>query len=258
VAPLPTAPRSRVQQNGPWLIGGGAVLVALVAEIYRHHVISEEETLFFVILVPTIILHEISHGVVALWCGDRTAKDAGRLSLNPLRHIDIFGTILLPLVLILKTGHAFGWAKPVPVNVANLRSPRNQAVLVSLAGPALNILIALVAGFALHLVANAAVLPYEGFSSWPIVDQLLLLLGYTNVLIAVFNLIPVPPLDGSAVIERFLPASALPTYYRFRMFSMILVIILAYGAPGLLDSLFSHAGSIWASAVGIGDLHVGF
>jgi len=181
----------------------------------------------------------------------------GRLSLNPLRHIDIFGTILLPLVLILKTGHALGGR-----NLCRERrqppQPRNQAVLVSLAGPALNILIALVAGFALHLVANAAVLPGEGFSQWPIVDQVLLLLGYTNVLIAVFNLIPVPPLDGSAVIERFLPASALPTYYRFRMFSMVLVIILAYGAPGLLDSLFSHAGNIWASTVGIRNLNVGF
>jgi Zn-dependent protease len=258
VAPLSTAQRSRLHQHGPWLVGGGAVVIGIIAEIYRHHLVTEQEALFFAILVPTIILHEISHGVVAYWCGDNTAKDAGRLSLNPLRHIDIFGTILLPILLILSTGRAFGWAKPVPVNGGNLRSPRNQAVLVSLAGPAVNVIIALVAGLTLHGIANAAVLPFTPFASWPIGDQLLLLLGYTNVLIAVFNLIPIPPLDGSAVVERFLPASAIPGYYRLRSYSMVLVLLLVFLAPNVLDTLFSHAGNIWASIVGIGNLGVGF
>jgi Zn-dependent protease len=240
------ARRQRLHQYGPWLLAGGAVLVGIALEAVRHHDISEEEVLFFVILIPTIILHEVMHGVVAYWCGDTTAKDAGRLSANPLRHVDILGTILIPILLIVTTGRAFGWAKPVPVSINRLRHPRNQAVLVALAGPAVNIVIALVAGFALHLTANAATLDLtSSFGQWPIIDQVLLLLGYTNVIIAVFNLIPIPPLDGSALLERLLPTSLLPGYYRYRQLSILLVLAFVFLDPNLLASLFDHAFSIW-------------
>ena len=99
---------------------------------------SEAHIIAIAVLIPSVILHEISHGWVALAFGDDTAKRAGRLTLNPIAHIDPFGTIILPALLILTTGRAFGYAKPVPVNVGKLRSPRNQGLLVSLAGPAVN------------------------------------------------------------------------------------------------------------------------
>ena len=135
--------RARFHRNGPWAVAIAAILVLIVVEADRHHALHSEEVLFFVVLIPTIILHEVSHGVVANWCGDDTAKRAGRLSLNPIRHIDPIGTVLLPILLIVTTHLAFGWAKPVPIRVDRLRHPRNQAVLVGLAGPATNIVLAL-------------------------------------------------------------------------------------------------------------------
>jgi len=249
--------RAYLHHYGPWIVGGGVVLVALITEAVRHHVLSNQSALFFLILIPTIIVHEVSHGVVALWFGDTTARDAKRLSLNPLRHIDPIGTVVVPVLLILTTGIAFGWAKPVPVNINRLRHPRNQEIWVSLAGPAVNILIALAMGFILHLTGNAAVLSISAFQSWPLVDQILMLAGFTNIVIATFNLLPIPPLDGSVLLERLLPASALPTYYRFRSFSLILVLAVVFLAPNALNSLFAHAVSIWESVVGITQFGIG-
>ncbi|HUY06443.1 MAG TPA: site-2 protease family protein [Acidimicrobiales bacterium] len=249
--------RAYLHHYGPWILGGGVVLVALLIEAIRHHVLSNQSALFFLILIPTIIIHEVSHGVVALWCGDTTARDARRLSLNPLRHVDPIGTVVVPILLILTTGIAFGWAKPVPVNINRLRHPRNQEILVSLAGPAVNILIALAMGFALHLTGNAAILSISAFQRWPLIDQVLMLAGFTNIVIATFNLLPIPPLDGSVLLERLLPASALPTYFRIRSFSLILVLAVVFLAPGALNSLFSHAVSIWESVVGISQFGIG-
>lgn len=250
--------RAYVHHYGPWLIGGGVLLIALIVEGAKHHVLSSERVLFFVILIPTIIIHEVSHGVVAYWCGDSTAKDAKRLSLNPLRHIDPIGTIVVPVLLILTgTGVAFGWAKPVPVNINRLRHPRNQEILVSLAGPGINIVIAVIVGLALRFTGNALVLSSLPFTSWPLIDQIFILAGFTNIVIAVFNLIPVPPLDGSVLLERFLPASALPGYYRLRSLSLILVIALVFLAPNALNALFAHSVSIWESVVGITQFGIG-
>lgn len=242
--------KAQFHHYGPWILGGGALLAGIGYEAARRHVVDRFDLVFFLVLLPTIILHEISHGVVAYWCGDDTAKRAGRLSLNPLRHIDPVGSVLVPILLIATTGSAFGWAKPVPVSVNNLRHPRNQAVLVSLAGPFVNVVIALVAGFAFRLVAGGVFLPYN-LNAWPIGYLVLFLLGEVNVIIAVFNLIPIPPLDGSAVLERFMPTDWLPGYYRLRRLSMILVLVLVFLAPGVLDALFNHALSYWGDIVGI-------
>src|SRR5208283_4023032 len=114
----------------------------------RHHVLNEQTLIFFLVFIPAVMLHEVSHGVVALWCGDDTAKRAGRLTLNPLRHIDPFGSLILPIVLTLTTGFPFGYAKPVPVNLSRLRRPRDDAVLVGLAGPFTNIALACMGGLA--------------------------------------------------------------------------------------------------------------
>jgi Zn-dependent protease len=228
-----------------WVIAGAVLVIALVA----HHNITKQELIIFCVVVPSIILHEVSHGLVAYWCGDDTAKRAGRLSLNPIRHVSLFGTILLPILLIITTGYAFGWAKPVPISIGKLRHPRNQAVLVGLAGPVVNILLALAGGFAFRFATHDALGLLANPDTWPLGDEILFFIGYANVLVAVFNLIPIPPLDGSSVVERLLPASALPGYYRLRPMAMVLVILLVFWAPGVLDSLFSHALRIWEDIV---------
>ena len=239
--------RSRLHHYGPWILGGGAVVAGIAYEIARRHIVSRTDVVYFLVLIPTIIVHEVSHGVVANWCGDDTAKRAGRLTANPLRHIDPIGSVLLPILLIVTTGYAFGWAKPVPVNVSRLRHPRNQAVLVGLAGPFVNVVIAFLAGFAFRLVATQSVRDSPSLGQWPLLDLVLFFLGEVNVVIAVFNLIPIPPLDGSAVLERFLPQSALATYYRLRSMSMVLVLVFA--APGVLDTIFNHALQYWGNIV---------
>src|SRR5271154_1380854 len=137
-----------------WLLGGVLVLVVLVVP----HNITQQEIIIFCVLVPSIILHEISHGYVANAFGDDTAKRAGRLSLNPVVHVDPVGTLIVPALLSLGSVGFFGWAKPVPVNTTRLRSPRNQGVLVSLAGPATNAALAAVFGLIFVHFSRAGVL----------------------------------------------------------------------------------------------------
>src|SRR6204780_875134 len=141
-----------------WVVAGVIVFVAL----YRTHHITEQEVIVFCVIVPSIILHEVSHGWVANAFGDDTAKRAGRLSLNPIVHIDPVGTLIVPALLSLAGAGVFGWAKPVPVNTSRLRSPRNEGVLVSLAGPATNAVIAAVAAVVFIKVIRPG-LPPVGF-----------------------------------------------------------------------------------------------
>ena len=182
------------------------------------------------------MLHEISHGAVALAFGDDTAKRAGRLTLNPIAHVDPFGTVILPVLLALTGAGMFGWAKPVPVNPAQLRNPRQQALLVSLAGPATNIALALLAAVALrgHLVHGG-----DGL-------RVVFAIGFINVILAAFNLLPIPPLDGSAVIERFLPRAWTPQWYRFRQYSFGLLLLLVFMVPGALHRVFDAALHLWS------------
>src|SRR5580698_5468171 len=140
----PSAPGRRPMdqrtKQALWVAAGVILLIALVA----HHNITGSEIVIFCVMVPSIILHEVSHGVVANAFGDDTAKRAGRLTLNPGPHIDPVGTLIVPALLSLGGAGVFGWAKPVPVNTGKLHSPRNQGVLVSLAGPTTNAVIAAV------------------------------------------------------------------------------------------------------------------
>ncbi len=152
---------------------------------------------FFIIIIPSAIIHEYCHGWMANYLGDPTAKYAGRLTLNPLAHIDMWGTILMPLFLFLFSGGSFifAYAKPVPYNPYNLRNQKYGPALVGFAGPAANILIALVLGLALRF------LPFSNFTF------LLSIIVYANILLAVFNLVPIPPLDGSKIFFAFIPSS---------------------------------------------------
>ena len=203
------------------------------------------------VLVPSIILHEVSHGVTANAFGDPTAKEAGRLTLNPLAHIDPFGTIILPAILLLSSNGAFGYAKPVPVNLRRLRDPRNQGLLVSLAGPATNIALALIAAVVVRLTMtyNEVLLTIAAPDRSPLAQIALVRFGILNVILAAFNLIPLPPLDGSAIVERLLPASAWPAYLRLRQYSMGLVLIVVFVFPSVLGRLFNEVFDLWLRLV---------
>jgi Zn-dependent protease len=153
---------------------------------------------FYLVLIPSAIIHEYMHGFVADRLGDPTARNAGRLTLDPRVHIDMWGTILLPLILVLMTNGSFvfGYAKPVPYDPNNLRNKKRDPMLVSIAGPLSNLTLAFVFGL---------IIRYTGAS--PEIDALLAIIVYVNVLLAVFNLVPIPPLDGSKVLFAILPDS---------------------------------------------------
>jgi Zn-dependent protease len=192
--------------------------------------------LVLAVIVPSIILHEVSHGVAALRFGDDTAKRAGRLTLNPIPHIDPFGTVLLPALLVFTTGAAFGYARPVPVNPARMRRPRDHGLLVSLAGPATNIVLALLAAVALRQF---------GDTGNPAVIEFVLRFGAVNVILAAFNLLPIPPLDGSALVERVLPRRMLPRWRQIRQYSMALLLLVVLLLPQVLSGVFDAAVGLW-------------
>ena len=185
---------------------------------------------FFLAIVPSIILHEVSHGWVANYFGDSTAKDNGRLTLNPLAHVDPFGTVLLPALMVFSGLPAFGYAKTVPVNVSRLRNPRTQSLYVSLAGPFVNIVLSAIG----LLLCWIAVHHTQSLLMFRIGEYL----GIANLVLAVFNLIPIPPLDGSAIIERFVPRRHLPRYYQLRARALPIVMVLV-----VLDFLVFHVGN---------------
>jgi len=185
--------------------------------------------LVFPVFVLSIIVHECAHGLVALWNGDTTARDAGRLTLNPIPHVDPMGSLLLPgLLFLVHAPFLFGWAKPVPINWANLRHPRNDALKVALAGPASNALLALA------FAALVRVSPETGFWS-P-----LRAMGYAgvtwNCALGLFNLIPIPPLDGSWVPMRFLPMRHIIALQHFRILGLALVMAL-FAIPMLSNAV---------------------
>ena len=218
-----------------------AIAGALVALNIRNGRIGRGELLFFAVLIPSIILHEVSHGAVAFLFGDDTAKRAGRLSLNPLRHVDPIGTVILPAIMIFAGGPAFGYAKPVPVNPRKMRRPRDHGLLTSLAGPATNIVLSLLAIVGIKVLGVRLTF----FDRPNAAEEALLLFGLANVFLAVFNLLPLPPLDGSAVIERVMPNSWWPTWLRLREYSMLLLFALVFLVPGFISFFFDPAERLW-------------
>jgi len=177
-------------------------------------------------LALAIILHEVAHGYAALWLGDPTAKYAGRLSLNPIKHIDLWGTILIPLFLIISnTGFLFGWAKPVPVNYYNLRNGRYGPFLVALAGPGMNFLLLAIFGLLARFSPAGTALPY-----------LFVQIALTNAVLMLFNLIPVPPLDGSKILYIFLEHR--PDVIEFlERYGFVILIALMIIGQGILSQL---------------------
>lgn len=181
-----------------------------------------------------IILHECAHAAAAWALGDHTAGDRGRLSLNPLNHIDPFGTVVLPLIMVALGGPVFAYAKPVPVHINRLGNPRRDEVLIALAGPGANIVLALAAS---ALLSVLGALPS---SSLPASDIALVLASFAvrsisvNLSLAFFNLIPLPPLDGSSVLVLFLKGKALENYYVVQRYAMPILIAVLYLLPSFL------------------------
>jgi Zn-dependent protease len=180
--------------------------------------------------IPVIIaitFHEAAHGYVALHFGDSTAKDEGRVTLNPLKHVDPFGTILLPAILYFTAGFLFGYAKPVPVKFGQLRNPRWDMIWVAIAGPAMNIALAIVSAIILRIVLT------QGLTEESPVVQVLVSSVQLNAILAVFNMLPVPPLDGSKVVAPFLPISLARPYLALEGIGMIVLLLLIFVAPML-------------------------
>ncbi len=173
------------------------------------------------ILIMSVILHEISHGYIAYILGDPTAKYAGRLSLNPLKHLDIFGSILLPAFTYLTGGFIIGWAKPVPFNPYNLRNQKWGPAIVAISGPLTNLLIVAIFGMAIQLSGALSFLPVSFF-------QLASLIVFVNLQLAVLNLVPIPPLDGSRLFSALLPFRWQQIQYTLERYSFIFVLIFIF------------------------------
>ena len=183
-------------------------------------------------IVYAVVLHEIAHGWVAWRLGDDTAYRMGRLTLNPVSHIDPIGTIIVPLILLLVAGFAFGWAKPVPVNFAQLHHPRRDMALVAAAGPAANLVMAI---FWLFIIKLASLLPESSSGLAYILFYMALFGVLVNIVLMIFNLIPIPPADGGRIAAGILPPQAAHALSRLEPYGLIiLVVLLATGIIGKL------------------------
>jgi Zn-dependent protease len=184
---------------------------------------------FFLIIIPSAILHEFSHAWMAFYLGDDTAKRAGRLTLNPLPHLDLFGTILMPIFLFIISGGSFvfAYAKPVPYNPYNLRNQKTGPALVGLAGPLANLLVAIIFGILFRF------LPVGSFAT------LISIIVYANILLAVFNLVPIPPLDGSKILYAILPDRSIKVKIFLDRYGFILVLFFVFFAFQIILPIIS-------------------
>lgn len=192
--------------------------------------------LFFVVaFLPAVVVHEVSHGWMAVRLGDPSPRMYGRLTLNPAKHIDVFGTIIVPALLLLpvlfgRSGVALGYAKPMPLNPSYLKNER-QLIWVMAAGPVTNILVALVGAVAYRLVGAPGGLVFTFFDIWII----------TNLLLAMLNLFPIPPLDGSRVLALFLPPRAREVFESWQAYGALFILVIVFIIPAPVIGLAAAA-----------------
>lgn len=180
-------------------------------------------------LLLGVTLHEAGHAYAAFYLGDDTAKRAGRLSLNPLVHVDKVGTVIVPIAMkLLGAPFMFGWAKPVPVNVGRLKNPRRDSIIVSLAGPSANLILAVVAGFLLSIVHDL------GYNQQDWAYMTLIYMVYLNCLLGILNLLPIPPLDGGHVLMGLLPYEQSQQLAKIAPFGFFIIIGILMLAPSVL------------------------
>lgn len=183
--------------------------------------------------IPAIVCHEFMHGFAAYKLGDNTAKQSGRLTLNPLKHVDPFGTVILPLLLIFMGGPVFGYAKPVPYNPNNFKDKRKGDVIVGLAGPAANLVLALIGSALMFALAGVPLTANNMFFVY-FYSLFLPLFIMINLYLMFFNLLPIPPLDGSSIIAFFLPVKYLPTYYKVQQYALPIFLIIIFVLPYII------------------------
>ena len=186
-----------------------------------------------VALIVGIVIHESAHALAAYVLGDKTARSRGRVSLNPLAHIDPFGTVLLPLLMLAAGGPVFAFAKPVPVYLNNLKHPKRDELLVALAGPLSNVLLAL-AGALIGYVLLPLLAGQAAMSLLYYLFSFFMTFIVVNLSLAFFNLIPLPPLDGSSILVPFLKGKALQEYYRIQQYAMPILLVILYLLPTVL------------------------
>jgi Zn-dependent protease len=203
----------------------------------------------FLAVVTSVVLHELGHAASALAFGDDTAQKAGRITLNPWK-INPFGAVILPALLVVIGGFPIAFAS-TPVSPRKMRNPRLHSLLCSLAGPAVNIV--LIAASIAVLRGHASVFDQFGPESTalPLPYLVAYAFGYINVILAVFNLIPIPPLDGSALIERFLPRTWWPGWITFRQYGMGVLILVVFALPGVLHAILHPVLNYWASSAAL-------
>ena len=186
-----------------------------------------------VALIVGIVIHESAHALAAYVLGDKTARSRGRVSLNPLAHIDPFGTVLQPLLMLAAGGPVFAFAKPVPVYLNNLKHPKRDELLVALAGPLSNVLLAL-AGALIGYVLLPLLAGQAAMSLLYYLFSFFMTFIVVNLSLAFFNLIPLPPLDGSSILVPFLKGKALQEYYRIQQYAMPILLVILYLLPTVL------------------------
>jgi Zn-dependent protease len=189
-------------------------------------------------LLFAVSFHESAHGLVALACGDPTARDLGRISLNPLKHIDPVGSVVVPVLLAFAGAPVFGWARPVPVDLSRTREPRKANLLVSAAGPLSNVVLALLFALVVFALRGQVAEPL-GDSVLGLVLLLALFSVLVNVALAIFNLLPIPPLDGFGVLESLLPRQLYPLAVALRRYGML--VLLAVIMTGMLGQILGPA-----------------
>jgi Zn-dependent protease len=200
-----------------------------------------------VVLLFAVSFHESAHGYVAMKCGDNTARDLGRITMNPLKHLDPIGSLLFPAMLAFSGLPVFGWARPVPVSLRGVPNPRRANLLVSAAGPLSNLLLAVVFGAAFELIKGSEVASKA--SPLYALTLIFALSVLVNVSLAIFNLLPIPPLDGFGVVESLAPPAAIPAVMWLRRFGFVILIVMMFtGMLGFVMRPVQHLVIGWLSS----------